>query len=341
MRHPLLLSMVLVIGWGLLLPGCQKADSAVGPGSPIGRGPAIPLAVGDPATASASPAPFERVPFAFGPLAQLAVYNRASMDVLVFPGAGTGLENFTEHAPYEVVFDDGRDIWLLDIWKEERVKLVDGREVGGFAFAPAFDGQDNLYFLGTSHPDQTHAFAFVKPSRGASPSAGVVLGPYLGKPRFLAAINALARAHGGVTSLNVDGLGHLVVFTTGDGGVYLYFPVTQRVQSLLATEEIAESGAAEGANLDPVWGRYVVWTDARRQGLWVFDRWTGHLDPVPYIRFGPGVLAASAPQFFGSDPTHVVFTLTLQDGGTRLLAYDLLTERIETLSLLNLLRAAP
>lgn len=323
--------------------GCHHAEpAAVAPPVSVGRWPAVVPSIGMPATMSATPAPFERAPFVYGPFGELAVYDRASMDILLFPGAGRGLENPSEYAPYQLCFDDRRDIWLLDVWKEERLKLVDGREVGGFAFSPSFDSHDNLYFLGSSRSDREAARAYAKfaPTE-ASESLPAPLGPYLGKAHLLVAINALAARHGGVTGISVNGPGDLVVFATVDGGVYLYDPRTHQVQALLASDELADRGAATSATLDPVWGRFVVWEDARRHGLWVFDRWTGQFDPVPYSRLGMGRVSASSPQFYGNDPYHVVFTATFADGGSRLLVYDLVTERMETLSLLNLLRAAP
>lgn len=314
------------------LTGCQGAVPTH-PARPPGS--VVPSAAA-PASTSASPAPFERVPFAYGPSSRLAVFNRASMDVQLYPGAGTGLENLSEYAPDRFVGDDRRDIWLIDPSKEERLKLVDGREVGGYAFAPSLDARDTLYFLGSERPDLSDARAFVKvaPSGARPPS---LLAPYLGKAGLVVPIAALAAAHGGITSLGVDGPGSAVVFTTGDGGLYLHFPKTRSVQAVLATWALAERGAADGANIDPVWGRFLVWADTRRRGLWILDRQTGGLDPVPYSRLG--LVAADSPQFYGDDPFEIVFTGTFPDGSTRLLAYDLRTERLEMLTTLNLLRS--
>lgn len=337
---------LVVVGGFCMLFACGRAPQAPGGEArlaPPGRGPAIPLPEGGPASASASPAPYERVPFTFGPDERLGLYDRASADLQVFPGAGTGLENAFEYAPFQIYFDDRQDVFLLDVVTEERIKLVDGHEVGGFAFSPAFDGQQNLYFLGTQRPDLADAFAYAKFARAeATASPPPPLGPYLGKPVFLSPINALAGHHGGVTSLNVTGSGEVVVFTTGDGGLYVYYPRSHEVQPLLADLAIADRGAAAATNIDPIWGRFVVWQDSARKGIFLFDRWRGLVDAAPLPNLAPaGAVAVSAPNFYGSDPYHVIFTATFAPEKTRLFAYDIVTERLVALVWLNAFRLDP
>lgn len=311
--------------WGF---GCTADPIPVAP--PL-RGPALPLPVGVPASPSVTPAPFARKAVIFGPLDQVALYRRASQDILVLAGAGTGLQNASTHGPTRVTFDDGRDVFLYDLEREERLTLVSGFEVGGFAFQATFDGEDRLYFLG--RVNHSEAWAYVKhPATGSM--VPEPLGPRLGKPSFLAPVNAVARAQGGVTSLKVDESGRTVVFTTGAGGLYAYYPETSEVQALLAAE-LADMHAAD-ADLDAVWGRFVVWEDTRAKRIFLLDRWTGMIDPLSGAQVG--LRAAGSPGFDGPDPYHVVFTATLPDGRTQLMAYDLVNRRLEALALLNLIR---
>lgn len=351
---------------GLSLAACshwpQGTTAAPGPTpEPLvgaGRGPVLPIPEGVPSTSSSSPAPFNQIPFAFpsGPNAELFVFDRPRTDVFAYPGAGSGIENVFVLNPGQYYFDDTRDIYVYDAWREERIKLVDGREVGGFAFDPSFSGDYHVYFLGQSDPclaakaiglayekgdaaattslDLTnYATVSSAPSITAPPQAD--LSAYLGKARFLSKINSVAVLHGGLTSINVDGANDAVVFTTTDGGLYLYTPLHPQVLSLLADELVDGRFHAAAANIDSIWGRYVVWQDTRRQGIFTLDRWTGEIDSMPYANLALNAISASAANFYESDPYEVVFTLTLEDGTTRLASYNLLTERVLNLTVLN------
>lgn len=325
----------VVVAGGVWLFGCATERSPATTVPEGFRGPALSIPLGVPATASATPAPWARKAFTYGPDDRLALYRRASQDILVFPGAGTGLQNASTYTATQLYYDDRRDIFLYDLEREERVTLVSGDEVAGFAFAPAIDDHDTLYFLASRHPDLSEASAYAKYAReaeGATPSSKP-LGSVLGKVFFLSPINAVGERHGGISSINVHDAGEPVVFTTGDGGLYAYYPATDRVESLL----VAEVGGmhAHDVNIDPVWGRFVVWTDTEREGIYLLDRWSGQVDPLPITRLG--FLEASGPSFSGKDPYHVLFTATLEDGSTRLMAFDIVTERLDALALFNLL----
>ncbi len=333
-------------------PSRGSHDMGSHPGG-VGRGSVLPVPLGLPSSPSASPAPFERIPYALppGPEAMLWLYDRASQDILVYPGAGVGIENVFEWNPNQFYYDDRRDIFLLDSPREVRITLVEGIEVGGFAFSPVFDGQNNLYFLGTGDPDLADSAigdAYVKhaPRNGTMPLTGIAtesatgvgqpfpVGPILGKPIYLARINAVGRLHGGISSLNVTGSGDWVVFTTADGGLYIYDTRHVEVQALIAEQEIS-GGHASSANIDPVWGRFVVWQDSLRRSIFVLDRWTGQIDPVPFVAIAWNAETVGAPNFYGSDPYDVVLLVTLSGGAVRLMSYNLLTEQLTNLTLLT------
>ena len=164
------------------------------------------------------------------------------------------------------------------------------------------------------------------------------LGPILGRPAFLSKVNALAAQHGGLTSIAVDGPGDWLVFTTGDGGLYLYDIRRLRVQALLPDELSSGRFHAIGATIDPVWGRYVVWTDAVRQSLFILDRWAQRLDTVPYaaIAWNADEVTGS---FQGNDPFNVVLLSLAADGSFRLMTYNLLTELLTRITWLDALPA--
>lgn len=337
----------------------------------------------------ASPAPVERIPYALppGPDARLWLYDRVSDGILVFPGAGVGIENVFEWNPYQFYYDDRRDIFLLDALREIRVTLVEGFEVGGFAFSPAFDGKNNLYFLGTPDPDLAAAaigFAYVKPAplNGTDAILGIAtgsangngtenatgsangngtatesatgnvlapilgireqfpLGPVLGKPVFLTTINAVGALHGGISSINVSGPGDWVVFTTADGGLYLFDTRHLVVQAVISNGEITGGVHASAVTIDPIWGRYVVWQDTERQSIFILDRLTNDLDSVPYVAIAWNAISV-LPAYYGYDPYNVILLVTLSDGTFRLMVYNLVTELLTNLTWLNAIPGLP
>lgn len=395
----LVVALAVVLLLAIFGGGCPgPRPPALDPG---GRGPAIPVPLDIPATPSASPSHYLRLAYALppGPKARLWVYDLASQSVLVYPGAGRGIANVTEWNPEQFVYDDGRNIYLLDALREIRITLVEGLEVGGFAFAASFDAQDNWFFLGTADPELARrgigwAYAKAAPrtteevttpvatgeatgratrsttagkatgsaktenatgsttSEEATESAGRIatesviapilgiglefpLAPTLGKPVFLTKINAVGQVHGGISSINVTGSGDWVAFTTADGGLYLYQTRRAEVQKIL----IPTGSRASAANIDPVWGRYLVWVDTVQQRVYCWDRFTGLHDTLPYLSLAPDAITVEAPDFIDNDPYNVVFLVTLPHGAFRLVNYNLLTELITNLTLLNMIPA--
>ncbi len=379
----------------LLLLALSACGPATGPQAtpvqgPPGRMQAVPLPAGMPATYSASPEPFTQVPFPVPPGldARLGVYDVPRREIFYYPQVGPGIINVGILTLGQYFYDTVRDIFLYDAWREEQIKLVDGDEVGGFAFFPSFSARHHLYFLGQRDPTLAAQFiglAYVKyettatpvfgesgsgeeatssPSPGASPSPdpsetaspsfsasqyatsssapsitvvpGAEIDWYLAKPRFLSKINALAVRHGGLTSINVDGANTAVVFTTTDGGLYLYTPLAPQVVALLPNAAISDNFHAAFAAIDPVWGRFVVWHDTARRGLFTLDLWTGLVDSMPYANLALDAVNVQAPAFVESDPYHVFFAVELADGTFRILCYNLVTEQVTNLTLLNM-----
>lgn len=304
----------------------------------------LPVPQADPGSAVALPSPFVRLPFAHH--GQICVYDRTIQDVMIYPGTGPNAQSVSELDEGQYYFDDTRHVMLFDSWREEQVKLVDGSEVGGFAFSPAFDDAHHLYFLGQKDrklASQRVGLAYMvseAPTELPLTSFASLpnppdIGSSLGKPRFLSVLNAFALLHGQIRSLDVDGPGKTVVFSTGDGGIYLYSILERRLFPLFADEVVRGGFHAVAVAIDPVWGRYVVWQDARRKGLILYDRVQGELDTMPHANLASGKSEVSAPAFNGHDPHHVFFTAKQPGGQTKLQCYDILTEQVLNLTVLN------
>ncbi|HEY9899560.1 MAG TPA: hypothetical protein V6D00_10300 [Pantanalinema sp.] len=334
----------IAIAWILIALGCGNPappTAAQSSPTPIAypyfperpRGPAIPIGLDVPATPSATPGTWQRIPFVY-PLTSdrgtFALYDRATPDILVFPGAGFGLNSITELTTTRYAFDDGRNVYQYDIVTEERTKLVDGMTVGGFAFGPNSDDRNELFFLGTSDP------------RLAADRIGFLFvtldypGSYAGKPMGIGPVNALAALHGGVASFDVDSAGETIVFTTADGGLYLFQPIFQLVQDLLADQEFRQ-GFAHVVTIDSKWARFVVWEDHRRDSILVLDRWTGLIDAVPEVGVVFNNIQASMPAFKNGDPFNLIFRFTTRDDppDPRFAVYNLLTGDMALIPILN------
>ena len=340
-------------------PNSSSAHSSLPkPLEGVGRGPVFPIDQNAASTPGASPSPFTQIPFPYppGPQARLAVFDRPRQEVFYYPASSSGIENVTTFNPGQYYYDDGKNILWLDAWREEEIKLVDGKEVGGIAFYPDTDANYHLYFIGqgnSSCASQMSGFVYECDEASASPPIDTShyatlsaapsitapvqpdMAPSLATPRALTLINALAALHGQVTSLSTDAAGDSLAFTTGDGGLYLYNTQHPQVLPLLADEVVTGGFHATTCILDPVWGRYVTWQDTARKGLYCLDRWTGRIDGMSYANMALNAVSASSPMVFESDPYEIVYILTFKDGSTRLAMYHILTEQVLDLAILN------
>jgi len=314
------------------------------PGPASWRGTVFPgLVVTPPATSGAAPEPADHYAFAFdtGGTSILARYRMDTHDVTFFPQAGEGLGSVSEPYPFVFFYDLDGDIVLYDVNREERVTLVDGREVGGFAFSPSIDKRDALYFLGTADPDLADqgigfAYAAFAPTPPASGDYHAPRdGDGLSKVVAIAPINALADAHGGVTSLRIANKGGFAVFSTADGGLYLYRTDDHTVLNLLPTSILDQPAFADSPRVDPYQNRYVVWQDLSTRRTCVLDLWNGHVDVVPYLNGANGGSIDPAPSFI--DAYRIVFSVQppSEEGGAFLVLYDIRTESLAILLALD------
>ncbi|HEY9854978.1 MAG TPA: hypothetical protein V6D05_04510 [Stenomitos sp.] len=322
-----------------------------------------------PASPSKTPVPADHYAFAFTTAGRtvLVRYRKDLHDVAFFPQAGFGVGNVSEPYPDVFCYDLDFDVFLYDSPREERIKLVDGLEVGGFAFSPSLDDDDELYFLGTSDPHLAArgiGFAYMKlpgtrvpvgpptpkpasspvPSATPSPDPTGTPGPpdplegyddprdgaWLGKPRAILPLNAFAARHGGLTSLRIASHGDGAVCSTADGGLYLYRTRDHVVMALLPDALIKGGMHADSPRIDPFFNRYIVWQDLKGGLAYVMDLWTGSIDPVPYLNLANGGLTDPDPKFV--DAFEVVFNVPSSPDSEfrRLLVYNVVTEDLWT-----------
>ncbi|MNS77414.1 hypothetical protein D3C72_1109960 [compost metagenome] len=125
-----------------------------------------------------------------------------------------------------------------------------------------------------------------------------------------------------------------MVFTTADGGLYLYDTRRVVVEAVFADQEISGGFHAAAATIDPIWGRFVVWQDIKRRSIFVLDRWTRLIDTVPFVSIAWDAESVT-PGYYGYDPFNVVLLVTFPDGSFRLMNYNILTELLINLTWFN------
>lgn len=355
-------ALLLVMG---LYSGCAwtrpEAARPIPPVTP-GRGPALPMPAYPPATVSAVPKPYETYSFRTAD-GFAALFTWSPWQILLFPQLGP-IFSLTDPYPYVLLFDDGKDVLMYDISAEEKLHLVDGQEVGGFAFNGYLDGKDNLYFLATSNPDLAAdrlGFAYVMPADppavslpsvtpGPGPRRSAALEPirdhyqlrpYHGVPHALDKLNAFAARHHAIQSLRVTKSADLYVFTTGDGALASYEVPTDELRLLLPNKAFFEEfGGARDAKIQPVLARYIAWVDSNRGGIYMLDRWKGAVEPLPFIGTPGGHVVLSSPKFMDAYRLSFVATYPTDPPLQRLMAYDLERRVFEELVELNLARVA-
>ncbi len=375
MSHPrkALTIWAAVVLMGLWLSSCSSHPPST-PIKPAQQAGTSDRATPEPApTPGPTPKPAEYYAFAFRSLDTtiIARYRDHFKTVEYFWQAGLDVGSVSEPYRYVFLYDLDDSIFLYDANFEERIKLVDGREVGGFAFSPSLSRDDVLWFLGTSDPDlaaQGIGFAYVKypppkppevdaappaapspaasptptpaptPSPAPTPPLPPTPAPYefhwprdgagTGVAYAVAPINAFAVLHGGITSLRIASYGTFAVFSTADGGLYLYSIFDKKVLSLLPNQLLEQRHFADAPRVDPFYNRLLVWQDLRHNTVYLMDLWTGAVDTVPTLnRFTRGVVEPD-PKFI--DAFHVAFTYQVSpdDVVSRIAVYNVLSQSI-------------
>lgn len=322
----------------LCLAGCNRAPVSMN--APPARlslpvGPIVGPLLSDPSTPSVKPETFVRIPFAFppGPCSQLFLYDDATKDIWVFPGAGRGIENVSEINPGQYCFDDKRTILIYDGQKECVIHPIDTCQAVEYAFVPSYDGNNNLYFIGTNDPAEAAAgvgrlFGAFTPIGPGAPATSS-----LGPPCTILEFEKIdAIPEEGVNSVSVTVEGSLLAFTTACGGLYLYTPFHPALWKL----PIGPLHASQ-VTIDPIWGRFIAWIEPDEKRIFVLDRWTDCIDPVPFANLAASPFDVSMLGFQDNDPWHLFYFATIRgEASPHLLCYDLRDESVRTLSILNL-----
>lgn len=305
-----------------------------------------------PTTSPELPKPADHYAFVFNTASTtvLARYRDDFLSVEFFWQAGFGVGSLSEPYLYVFLYDLDGSIFLYDAHREERIKLVDGIEVGGFAFSPSLDQDDELWFLGTSDPKLAAlgiGFAYVKsplpvepedsPSPSASPSPSPSPrekfhwpkdSPWTGVAAAVAPLNAFAVRHGGITSLRIASKGEFAVFSTADGGIYLYSRFDRKVLNLLPDQFLDEPMFADAPRVDPFYNRLVAWQNLRTNAVYLLDLWTGTIDTVPNLNLFTRGLREPGPKFMDAFQLVATYQVSPDSDISRLLVYNVLTQSI-------------
>jgi hypothetical protein len=330
----------LVTALGLALVACSQGGptqvhQSAAPSSSTARQESLAPSL----SPNAGPTTLPKIPFSTigGRNTLLAVYDPNTFEAFLYPGAGRLVFRANEAYPGVYLFDDVRDISLYDEATEVRTTLVNGSEVGGFAFDASVTALQNLYFRGTANPvEAVLGVGDVYVKVGDPSFDHFHLGPWLGKPANLTLINALGRKHGGILSFRASYHERFLVFTTRDGGLYLFETLTGSCRALLPDFDFPPDGRAFEVRIDPYEERFIVWSDQRGRSLNMIDLLDGGITTFPYadLNLSPCWLVL-APRFIA--PTEILFVAVDPDHPLtiRYFTYDFVTNHTKILVVLN------
>lgn len=300
--------------------------------APIPPIPAIPITAGPSLIAFTSNLDWGGVdvngfaPFRLAGLDGLFVYDDILKDVYALPGAGPGIQN-------PQVFDNGTKIvfnradgtiWFYDVLGEINVQFNDVNALGVPVIRPSItlDGSVKTFIA----------------APGWNWGGGFAMIWINGVLAELAKVNAVGALRGGIRWIRISGNGAWAVFTTGDGGLFVYdvlnpavFEVTDaRVAGIFATHP------------DISWdGSQIVWTGIEPGDgslkIFRYDRVAGLVDPMPFANVAMNAFSAFTPRFLGPDSTWITYGVSIggPHGAFRVLGYNWLTEAVRTLTILN------
>lgn len=163
------------------------------------------------------------------------------------------------------------------------------------------------------------------------------LRPFQGGPVGLQKLNAFAAQHGALQTIRVNSPGDLYLFTTGDGLLGIYEVPTNQIRLLLPNSAFFKGfeGAID-ARFQPIFARYILFLDRRRQGLFLLDRWNGTIEPVVFAESLGKQVLLSKGKFL--DAFRIVFIATFPGDPPleRLVTYDIVRRTFEAVVFLNL-----
>ncbi len=141
----------------------------------------------------------------------------------------------------------------------------------------------------------------------------------------------------------MDATAGKLVFTTGDGSLFLYDTRNPQVFQLRTNREF-DRGEARFTTISPLFGRFVAWEDRVTHGVYLLDLENGNVQTLPYPDLLPGLDAdstvlARVPFFYGADPFHLYVSVIRNDATFRIYEYAIYAETILNLTLLNVFSA--
>jgi hypothetical protein len=263
-----------------------------------------------------------------GPNAQLFLYDDLKKEVFALPGAGKGINSASLYLPGQYLFVRDGQLFLYEASGERVCLLAPTLSLVGFAFSPVPDLFGNVYFLGTDLPEEAllgigklYVTSALKP---LVPDPPKLLEP--GAILELGKVNSLEE--GGIRSFKVTLDSSKLVFTTAEGGLYLYTPLKPSLQRL----PIGGRKAAI-ASIDPIWGRYVVWKESKSNRLFSLDLTTRCLEPLSFAEQAESFVDIAALGFLGTDPWHIFFVGMLASPiRFRIFSYDLRDGKVRNYS---------
>ncbi len=265
-------------------------------------------------------------PFNLTGFSGLFVYDDMLKDNYALPGAGLGVRNpeiFDNGT--KVLFDrvDGT-IWFYDVLAELNVQFNDTNTLGVPVIRPSINEPGTI-------------MTFIA-APGLAFNRGYAMIWMNGVVAELAKVNAVGALRGGISWIRISGNGTWAVFTTGDGGLFLYDVVNPMVFEITDARVAGAFSTHPDISFD---GSQVVWTgiDAGDGSLKMFryDRLAQLVDPMPFANLAMNAVDVFDPEFLTPDGTWIVYDAFIgsRDGGFRVLAYNWLTEAVRTLTILN------
>lgn len=265
-------------------------------------------------------------PFFLSGLDNLFVYDDVLKDNYALPGAGVGIEN-------PQVFDNGTKvlfnrvdgtIWFYDVLGEINVQFNDVNILGVPVVRPSItlDGSVMTFIA----------------APGWNWGGGYAMIWINGVLAELAKVNAVGAFRGGIRWIRISGNGRWAVFTTGDGGLFVYDVMNPMVL------EVTDARAAGfyATHPDISWdGSQIVWTGIEPGDgslkIFRYDRINALVDPMPFANIAMNAFDAFTPRFLGPDTTWLTYGVSIgsRRGGFRVLGYNWLTEAVRTLTILN------
>lgn len=335
---PILVAAVLLVGCARppLSPSLEKlrdaASARAATQAPaVAVLPGVALPAPDPVPPVAVPP--DLIPFtaSFAGATELMVYDDAIKDVYTLPGAGEGVED-PQLTTRGIGFGRAGEVLIYDPTTEltTHVSGLEGSRL------PSFDWKGDV------------VTALASP---ATASLSTPCGPLLlyhdaliaygDQVADLAKVEAVGALEGGLTGLRVSAGGRFLVFTSGNGQLYL---MDLAIPAIAEVGGVPDGGFAFDADVSPDGAQIVLLAGALVGGgvqnarLVRYDRHSALWDPMPCANLALDASAACHPRFAEGNPSDVLFEAHVGTApGIRvdLLDYTIPSAAVRTLATVN------